>query len=102
MSENIVRQELENGFKKYRRPVAAYVYLTICLFDFIAAPIFIEMRNSRVNTEAFTEIRQLNEESVQLKALEQLDLGRAEWQPLTLAGGGLFHVSFGAILGISA
>ena len=26
----------------------------------------------------------------------------AQWQPLTLQGGGLIHIAFGAILGISA
>lgn len=97
-----VRNGLESGIKRYWRPVAAYVYLAICLFDFVAAPVFIEMRNSRVNTEAFMEIRQLEDKDLQLKVLEKIDLGRDTWQPLTLLGGGLFHLSFGGILGIAA
>lgn len=97
-----VHHGLESGIKRYWRPIAAYVYLAICLFDFVAGPVFIEMRNSRVNVEAFAQIQLIEDREVQLAALEKLDLGRSTWQPLTLLGGGLFHLSFGAILGIAA
>lgn len=97
-----VHNGLENRIKKYWRPVAAYVYLAICLFDFVAGPVFMEMRNSRVNVEAFAQIQQIEDKEVQLAALAKLDLGRSTWQPLTLLGGGLFHLSFGGILGIAA
>lgn len=99
--QSVVQQNLENRFKKYWRPIAAYVYLGICIFDFAGMPLFMEMKNQEVNTQAFAEIRTL-EPNVQIKALEQLDLGRAEWKPLTLQGGALFHLAFGAILGVSA
>lgn len=102
MADNVVLTGLESGVKKYWRPVAAYVYLAICLFDFVAAPVFIEMRNSRVNVEAFMEIRQLGDKELMMKALDKVDLGRDTWKPLTLEGGGLFHLSFGAILGVAA
>lgn len=97
-----VRKHLEHGFKKFWRPIAAYIYLFICVFDFMAMPLYIEIQNSAVNSEAFAEIRQLESTEVKLKALEQLDLGSRDWQPLTLLGGAFFHLSFGAILGISA
>jgi hypothetical protein len=72
------------------------------VFDFMGMPMYIAYQNEQVNTEAFAEIRQLQDKDVKLKALEQLDLGSKSWTPLTLSGGGLFHLSFGAILGISA
>lgn len=97
----IVQQNLEAGFKKYWRPIAAYVYLGICIFDFAVMPAYMGIKNYEVNSAAFAEIRTL-EQNVQIKALEQLDLGRAEWKPLTLEGGALFHLAFGAILGVSA
>jgi hypothetical protein len=93
---------LEHGFKKFWRPIAAYVYLAICVFDFVGMPLYVTYLNEQVNTEAFQEIRQLQDKEVKLKALEQLDLGKSEWTPLTLQGGGLFHLSFGAILGVAA
>ena len=97
-----VHKHLEHGFKKFWRPIAAYVYLAICVFDFVGMPIYIATQNNQVNAEAFSEVRQLQDKEVKLKALEQLDLGKQEWKPLTLEGGGLFHLAFGAILGVSA
>ena len=95
-------KNLEHGFKKFWRPIAAYVYLIICIFDFMGAPLYIAYQNEQVNSEAFAEIRALSDKDVKLKALEQLDLGSKSWEPLTLQGGAFFHLSFGAILGISA
>lgn len=93
---------LEHGFKKFWRPIAAYIYLGICVFDFVGMPLFIEIQNQQVNIAAFEEVRKIEDKDVQIKALEQLDLGSSEWQPLTLLGGGLFHLAFGAILGVAA
>ena len=100
--EHHPRKHLEHGFKKFWRPIAAYIYLAICVFDFMAMPLYVEIQNRQVNVEAFEEIRQLQDKDVKLKALEQLDLGSRNWTPLTLSGGGLFHLSFGAILGVAA
>lgn len=95
-------KNLEHGFKKFWRPIAAYIYLAICIFDFMGMPIYIGLQNQQVNAEAFAEIRSLADKDVQMKALEQLDLGSKDWTPLTLQGGGLFHLAFGAILGVAA
>ena len=61
------------------RPMMAMVYMAINLFDFIVGPIMYNV-------------------------LQYLNPGQAlaMWQPLTLQGGGLIHIAFGAILGISA
>jgi hypothetical protein len=65
-------------FVSYWRPVMAWVYCIVVLFDFIIAPI-----GNIIITHLF-------------------GLPYIEWQPLTLQGGGVFHLSFGAILGVSA
>lgn len=69
----------ENWLQTKWRPITAMVYLVICLFDFVASPIFWTLVQAYYDGVVTTQ-----------------------WQPLTLAGSGLFHISFGAILGVSA
>ncbi len=99
---NCPENNLEHGFKKFWRPIAAYIYLAICVFDFVGAPLWIEHANQTVNTQAFAEIRLFEDKEVQMKAIEHIELGNRSWEPLTLMGGGLFHLAFGAILGVAA
>ncbi|MBF0366602.1 MAG: hypothetical protein HQK50_13600 [Oligoflexia bacterium] len=68
------RPSFEDEFfnRKWRSRIAL-TYVVICLFDFFVAPI--------IWATVFSV---------------------TAWQPLTLQGGGLFHVSMGAILGVSA
>jgi Holin of 3TMs, for gene-transfer release len=68
----------ENWFTSSWRPLAAYMYLFICFFDFFLAPIGMPFIYMFTHT-AFIA-----------------------WVPLTTQGGSIFHLSFGAILGISA
>lgn len=56
----------------------AIVYMMVILFDFIIAPIFWSI------IQVYT------------------GLPVAQWVPLTLQGGGLFHAAMGAVIGISA
>ena len=60
------------------RPVAAWTYLLICIFDFVVSPIIFSWFQFATNQVI------------------------AQWMPLTLQGSGLFHISFGAIVGITA
>lgn len=76
-------EHLEDPIKRYWRPTAAYLYLLICLFDFVLAPIYI------------------HHTTILLTETQQHDFTK-EWKPLTLEGGGLFHLSFGAIIGVAA
>jgi hypothetical protein len=76
MSGNEIK---ETWFTKRWRPAMAWSYMIICLFDFIIAPILWSIFQSSYKgnvTEA--------------------------WMPLTLQGAGLFHLSMGAILGVTA
>lgn len=68
----------ENWLQKYWRPAMAIQYFIICLFDFMAAPIGLSV---------YCAIR---------------DIPYILWHPLTLEGGGLYHISMGAILGVTA
>jgi hypothetical protein len=81
------------------RPCAAIIYLFICLFDFVIAPWFIQVEMTSLS-EIFTYILQMPSDQ-QAQALNTLTTPRS-WESLTLQGGGLFHIAFGAILGASA
>ena len=70
--------EEEHWFKTYWRPAAAWLYLGVVLFDFVVAPVF-----SPIWAKIFGITFQ-------------------RWEPLTLQGGGLFHLSFGAIIGVTS
>lgn len=56
-----------------------WLYMFVCLFDFVLAPIM------------WSVLQSLSHGSVQ-----------TQWQPLTLQGAGLFHMAMGAVLGIAA
>lgn len=61
------------------RPMMGWTYMATCLFDFILGPILFNL-------------------------LQYWNPGQAVgmWTPLTLQGGGLYHISMGAIIGVSA
>ena len=61
------------------RPMMGWMYMFVCLFDFVFAPVL------------WTSIQALFHGGI-----------NTQWQPLTLQGGGLFHVAMGAVIGISA
>lgn len=65
--------------KSQWRPMIAFTYMFIVLFDFIIAPILWNMLQAG-----------------------WLEIIISQWEPLTLKGGGMFHVSIGAILGVAA
>lgn len=61
------------------RPLMAMMYLAVCSFDFILAPIL-------------------------WSVLQAMDKGNvsSQWMPITLQGAGLFHLAMGAVLGVAA
>ena len=61
------------------RPMMGWTYMATCLFDFILGPILFNI-------------------------LQFYNPGQAVgmWTPLTLQGGGLYHIAMGAIIGVSA
>jgi len=78
------QKEGEHWMKSYWRPAMGWLYMLICAFDFVIAPML---------TMAMP---------VFLKNLGATAITYTQWQSLTLANGGLIHLAFGAILGITA
>ena len=72
----------EDWMQKKWRPAMGWMYMTVCVFDFVIFPILWTLVQ-------FWEIQAAND------AFRQ-------WQPLTLQGAGFFHMAMGAVLGISA
>ena len=61
------------------RPMMGWMYMCVCTFDFVVAPILWSLTQSLFHGAV-----------------------NVQWQPLTLQGAGLFHISMGAVLGIAA
>ena len=89
----------EVWFVKYWRPAAAWIYLSICVFDFVIMPVWHMKSQSNLNHIWELSMRLRPED--QMQAIVQLSR-RTSWEPLTLNESGMFHISFGAILGVAA
>lgn len=64
------------------RPAMGWMYMGVCIFDFVLAPILwavIQFWETEAANDAFRQ-----------------------WQPMTLQGAGLFHMAMGAVLGLAA
>lgn len=78
--KNIHHEAIDTHWlKEHWRPYMAMLYMAICGFDFIVFPMLWSL--------------------VQLYGNGTIS---AQWQPLSLQGGGFIHIAFGAVLGISA
>ena len=72
----------EDWMTKKWRPMMAMMYMICCLCDFALFPIMftiVQFWETQAANDAFRQ-----------------------WVPITLQGGGLFHVAMGAVLGVSA
>ena len=83
-SDEIKKEEKqqEDWMTKKWRPMMAMMYMTCCLADFAIFPIMftiVQFWETQAANDAFRQ-----------------------WVPITLQGGGLFHVAMGAVLGVSA
>jgi hypothetical protein len=61
------------------RPMMGWMYMIVCVTDFVLFPVFWSM------------VQAFHDGNV-----------TSQWQPITLAGAGLFHLAMGAVLGIAA
>ena len=61
------------------RPMMGWMYMGVCIFDFILAPVLWSIVQAMFHGGV-----------------------NVQWQPLTLQGAGLFHISMGAVLGLAA
>jgi hypothetical protein len=86
-------------FDWHWRSVAALVYLIICLNDFVIMPVYRELAYNRMSTAEMVRVAQtMKEPAAQVETLKILKEDRP-WTPLT---NDMFHISFGAILGVAA
>jgi len=81
---------------KHWKTIAAFVYLFICVCDFVVYPTLLAI----FRQEVMNNIMMLSKAKVPEQVLTELSrIGNSQnWVPFTLRGGGLFHLSFGAIL----
>lgn len=75
----------------------AYVYLLICIFDFIIVPTWFGI--TRVVKDVEYEVFSKLDPSVQIRMIDARTL---QHEPYTLKGAGMFHLAFGALLTGSA
>lgn len=68
----------DEWFNRYWRPAMGWQYLVVCLFDFMFAPMFMSWFSFFTKTPL------------------------VPWVPLTLQGGGLYHLSMGTVVGITS
>ncbi len=68
----------ENWLNTKWRPSRGWMYILVCIFYFVIAPIIWSMFQIAGDGKVETQ-----------------------WKPLTLEGAGLFHMAMGAILGIA-
>jgi hypothetical protein len=75
----LVANNNEDWINKRWRPGMGWMYMIVCVFDFILFPIAWSLLQASANGSVTTP-----------------------WEPLTLQGAGLFHIAMGAVLGITA
>lgn len=90
----------ENGSLRKRWKLScAIVYLAICIFDFMVMPtVYTNYNRDFDYSQVFAQVQQLSSEKAQVALIGKIDYSVQNWEPLTLVGGGLFHLAFGAIL----
>ena len=73
-----INKTIEQNWRSW----AGLVYLFICIVDFFIAPLLWNIGMTMMDNE--------------------IKMNTSRWAPLTLQGGAMFHLSFGAILGATS
>ena len=77
------------------RWAALVTYLLICIYDFIVVPVYYGLARRELDLADYMSHLQGLDPLVQMEYLKKLV---SQHEPFTLKGGGLFHLSFGALL----
>ena len=78
------------------RNIVVTVYLIICIYDFMFVPIYYGIARMGLDlADYMSHLHEIEDPIVQLEYLKKLV---SQHEPFTLKGGGLFHLSFGAII----
>jgi hypothetical protein len=72
-------KQKEDWMNSKWRPMMGWMYMGVCIFDFVVAPVLWSLTQALFHGGV-----------------------NVQWQPLTLQGAGLFHISMGAVLGLAA
>ena len=72
-------QKKEDWMNSKWRPMMGWMYMLVCLCDFVVFPVLWSLLHAVLHTQ-----------------------NMVQWNPLTLQGAGLFHIAMGAVLGIAA
>lgn len=75
------------------KPACALIYTIICVFDFVVFPCWVGWH--RLPLKEFVELTGVADPAIRTVLHEY---AFRAYSPYTLSGGGLFHLSFGAIL----
>jgi len=80
----------------YWRWTALITYLVICIYDFVVVPAYYGFSRMGLDlADYMVHIQTIEDPMVQMEYLKKLV---SQHEPFTLKGGGLFHLSFGALL----
>lgn len=99
--DNTEHRDREYWYNRSWRPFAAYVYMFICVCDFVLMPVYYEYARAKVRMDYVDLALKFPDGMARIEALRILQHSDV-WSPLTLEATGLFHIAFGAILGVSA
>jgi hypothetical protein len=77
-----MNKQQENWMNSKWRPAMGWMYMVVCIFDFILFPILWAV--------------------IQFWEVDSANDAFRQWEPITLQGAGLFHMAMGAVLGIAA
>ena len=85
-------------FQEWWLPLLSFMYIAICVCDFIVFPVLTSMHNAKIEDKIVAEIQ--TNQTAQAAFIDAYEKATTlkEWQPLTLMGGGLFHLAMGSIL----
>jgi len=86
---------------RHWRNAAAVVYFIICLFDFVVMPAMVYYKDldkihaieDLIDQDKYTAT---NDKEYAIKIIDRIT--NEQWEPITLMNGGIFHISYGAIL----
>ena len=79
IADVLVKNNNTDWINKKWRPAMGWMYMSVCIFDFILFPILWSILQASTQGNVSTP-----------------------WLPLSLQGAGLFHIAMGAVLGIAA
>lgn len=85
-------------YQKTWLPFAAATYIIICIFDFMIMPVYTAAHNSRIENAVFARLEDDKTAATFADGLIKSNQAARQWNPLTLLGGGMFHLAFGALL----